>query len=99
MTLMLHATPAFTRRRFDDTSDAIARDLLEAASPLPPWASEPAWTEHHRWRYAQPERTLPEPALALRGCLVVGGDTFGGGRVEGAYLSGLAAAERIALGA
>ena len=80
----------------------VRRDRARPArsrEPAAPLASEPAWTEHHRWRYAQPERTLPEPALALRGCLVVGGDTFGGGRVEGAYLSGLAAAERIALGA
>ena len=94
LTLMLHATPAFTRRRYDDIPDAIARDLLSAASTLLPWVTDPDWTYHHRWRYAQPERTLPEPALALSEGLTVCGDAFGAGRVEGAYLSGLAAAEQ-----
>ncbi len=98
VTLMLHATPAFTRRRYDDTPDAIASALLSIASALVPWALDPRWTYHQRWRYAQPERTLPEPALAQDG-LVVCGDAFGDGRVEGAYLSGLAAAECVALGA
>ncbi len=99
VTLMLHATPSFTRRRYDDAPEAIARELLAAASTLLPWAMEPAWTHHHRWRYAQPERTLPEPALALWEGLVLCGDAFGNGRLEGAYLSGLAAAACIAPGA
>ena len=93
LTLMLHATPAFTRRRYDDVPDAIAGDLLSAASALLPWVTDPDWTYHHRWRYAQPERMLPEPALALSASLTVCGDAFGASRVEGAYLSGLAAAE------
>lgn len=99
LTLMLHATPAFTRRRYDDMPDAIAGDLLSAASALLPWVTDPDWTYHHRWRYAQPERTLPEPALALREGLTVCGDAFGASRVEGAYLSGLAAAEHVLTGA
>ena len=96
VTVVLHGTPAFTRRTFEWPADEVVAALLAAATPLLPWATTPAWTHHHRWRYARPERTLDGAALEVCDGLLVCGDAFGGGRVEGAYLSGLAAAQRIA---
>jgi renalase len=94
--LVLHSTPAFARSRFGDEPAAIVRDLLSAATPLVPWAERAMWTDHQRWRYALPERTFPSAALHLGEGLVLCGDAFGGGRIEGAYLSGLAAADAVA---
>ena len=49
-----------------------------------------------RWRYSGPVQAHPEPALTIAtrpGPLVLAGDGFGGSKVEGAFLSGLAAAD------
>lgn len=53
--------------------------------------------ELKRWRYAQPTALHGERYLISAGTLPVGfaGDGFGEARVEGAYLSGLAAAEAL----
>jgi predicted NAD/FAD-dependent oxidoreductase len=96
--LVLHATPAFTRRRYDDPPAAVVADLLRAASAVVPWAARPAWTDHQRWRYALAEAPHPERALRVADGLVLCGDGFGGdggGRLESAYLSGLAAAAAL----
>lgn len=95
-TVVLHATPSFTRRAFDAPAEQVVAHLLRAAEPILEWSGPPTWTLHHRWRYARPERSWPTPALDLGDGIVMGGDAFGDGRVEGAYLSGLAAAAAIA---
>lgn len=51
-----------------------------------------------RWRYAGPMEPYPEPCAVVAeqpGPLVVAGDGFGSSKVEGAFLSGLAAAEAV----
>lgn len=51
----------------------------------------------HRWLYAEPTRGLADPWLFARdpAPIVFCGDAFGGPRVEGAALSGLAAGWRV----
>ena len=56
----------------------------------------PASLTAHRWRFALPVNPLDEPCLfdsdrALAAC----GDWAGGPRVEGAFLSGCTAADRL----
>jgi hypothetical protein len=51
-----------------------------------------------RWRYSQVTRTHPDRCLVadLRVPLIFAGDAFGGPRVEGAILSGIAAGQTLA---
>lgn len=51
-----------------------------------------------RWRYSRPLLTYPERCMVanLDRPLVFAGDAFGGPRVEGAVLSGLAAGDKVA---
>jgi predicted NAD/FAD-dependent oxidoreductase len=95
--LTIHARADYSRMYFEASEADVTRPLLEAAAP---WIGERvAECQLHRWRYGRPvpgERPLylfsPYPAP-----LVIAGDAFGGPRVEGAFLSGLAGAEKIAL--
>jgi renalase len=50
-----------------------------------------------RWRYSRPLVTYPDPYLQAKFDVPIlfSGDAFGGPRVEGAYLSGIAAGEKI----
>jgi predicted NAD/FAD-dependent oxidoreductase len=91
--ITLHASPEYSRQQFEATPQSIAESLLREASP---WLSGQIldW-QVHKWRYSQPAHSHPERFLKVPGSpgLYFAGDSFGGPRVEGAVLSGLAAAE------
>jgi hypothetical protein len=97
------ATPAWTEAHLDDEPASVKAALQQAlaqavGAPLP-WQA--AWV--HRWRYAhapqhpahdvsaQGQPAWFDPALSL----AVAGDAPGGGGVEGAWRSGLAAARAL----
>ncbi|WP_017651416.1 NAD(P)/FAD-dependent oxidoreductase [Fortiea contorta] len=62
-----------------------------------PWLDSPNWLQVHRWRYAFPTIPWNETVLAAKTPLplVCCGDWCGGNLVEGAMVSGLAAATAI----
>jgi renalase len=89
----LHAGPEFSAQHWQTADDEVVEMLISAAAE---WLGDAV--EHyqiHRWRYSKPVWTHPEPYLALQdpAPLVFAGDAFAGPRVEGAALSGLAAAD------
>jgi hypothetical protein len=89
----IHATPAYSSSHWEDDRQEIGRRLLEAAAP---WlGSEVVEFQVHAWRYARPKVERDQPCLALNPSppLLIAGDAFGGPRVEGAALSGWAAAK------
>jgi hypothetical protein len=51
----------------------------------------------HRWRYSQPRSTWDIGALGVSGTppVVLAGEAFAGARIEGAFLSGVAASDLI----
>ena len=92
--LTIHARADFTRSYFDRV-EAVAPLLLEAAEP---WlGSEVLTWQLHRWKYSQPIVTCAGPCLysSEPAPLAFAGDAFGGPRIEGAFLSGMAAAKQL----
>ncbi len=91
----LHATHAFSLEHWDHDRQESGRALLDAASR---WIGTGIKTfQVHGWRYSKPMRVDDERCvLACQSPpLVLAGDAFAGPRVEGAALSGWAAAESI----
>jgi renalase len=91
----IHATPAFSLEHQEDDRHKMGQYLLEVAAP---WlGSEVAEFQVHTWRYARPMHERDHPYLRLNQspALLIAGDAFGGPRVEGAVLSGWAAAEAL----
>lgn len=91
----IHATAEFSRSRWDATDDEVLEELLAAASLDP--RARPGAMSIQRWRYARPSVEHPTRCLTIDGDapLVCAGDAFGGAKVEGAALSGAAAADAI----
>ena len=96
---VLQANPEWSAAYLEASADKVAKDLLEAfeavvARPLPPQRNVAA----HRWRYGQcsepdDRRMLFDPRIGLAVC----GDWLAGGRVEGAFLAGIRAADAICI--
>lgn len=91
--LTVHATAQFTRLHFDTASEAVTEIMTESVSRW--FVGRVREKQLHRWRYSQPINAHSERCL-VAGSLAVAGDAWGGPRIEGAFLSGLAAAAAIA---
>jgi renalase len=91
----IHATAAFSLEHWDRDRKDCGRELLHAAEVC----LGSAVTEYqvHGWRYSKPVRVEESPCLILSESppLVLAGDAFAGPRVEGAALSGWAAADAL----
>ncbi len=95
---VLHASPEWTAAHLEEeperVMDSLARELVRMTGlPTPSITLRDA----HRWRFSLPASKLYDGCLVDREKdLVLAGDAYFGGRIEGAYLSGLAAAEALA---
>ncbi len=93
--ITLHAGQTFSRQHFEDDPAEWAPKLLDAARPLLGAPVTAWWT--YRWPHATPVETYPERSLVSESpsLIAFAGDVFAGPRVEGAALSGLAAADAL----
>jgi renalase len=89
----IHATADFSRQHWDTDDETVIAALL-AASHLG-CAPLPGGTQVQRWRYARPITIHPARFLVAQDLphLLFAGDAFGAAKVEGAVLSGKAAAD------
>ena len=94
---VLHASTEWTEEHLDLSREEAGRKMVEAfAGAVGGVAAEESFVAAHLWRFALPVSPLPEPCLfdaEIRAAAC--GDWCGGPRVEGAFLSGRAAADRI----
>lgn len=93
--LTFHANPAWSAEHFDLELDEIHSRLLTLASP---WLGSAQIVESQpkKWRFATPRTTWPEACwVHPSGSLALAGDAFAGPKMEGAALSGLAAASAL----
>jgi predicted NAD/FAD-dependent oxidoreductase len=94
---VLHASPQWSSMHLEKSADEVRSLLLEAARELPLSQTFTVTSAvAHRWRYALARQPLSCGAIWLGSKnLVLAGDWCNGSRVEGAFLSGVAAAGRI----
>ena len=91
----VHGSPEFSNAHFESAVDEVAHLLLEEARP---WlGSDVIAHQLQRWRYSLPVHLHERRYLFTTdpGPVVFAGDAFAGPRVEGAALSGLAAAAAL----
>ncbi len=96
---VLHASAAWSRAHLEDDPESVAGALVaELARLQGATAVRAEYASAHRWRYALAGAPLDKGALwfGARG-LAIAGDWCAGSRIEGAFLSGLEAASRIAV--
>ncbi|MBA3372115.1 MAG: FAD-dependent oxidoreductase [Euzebyaceae bacterium] len=95
--LTVHAAADWSVAHDEDSDGPIAAALLALSAP---WTRD-AIVERAavaRWRHSRPVEPLRDRCLVVEGPagpLVLAGDAFGGAKVEGAALSGLAAAAQV----
>ncbi len=91
----LHATGEVSSGRWHDPDPGVLAALLDEGGR---WlGTDPVAAKLHRWRHARPAVLHPERCVAVDGRipLALAGDAFGEPRVEGAVLSGWAAAAAL----
>src|ERR671911_2286287 len=97
--ITIHAGPEWSRENFESEEVLVATSLLafaaeQLATDLPSRVLE---TSLVRWRYSWVTQPHPDPCFVASGDppLLFAGDAFGPSKVEGAALSGLAAADHL----
>jgi renalase len=97
LSLVLHSTSEFAHQYLDQKEQAVPILLQQAAQYLGDWVIQPVAYQVQGWRYALPTQVLGQTCLRtdMPGPLFWSGDWCGGPKVEGAFLSGLAAGEAI----
>ncbi len=93
-----HADPRWSEDHWHDPTDDVLDALVALAAPFLGQATV-VERQLKRWRFARPRTVWPERCWVAEGHdLVAAGDAFGGPKVEGAALSGLAAAGAVLAG-
>lgn len=101
--LVIHSRPRFALERRELPPESWSAELLwETAELLGPWALRPSWSQAHRWNSgrvradAQQRGVVAFETASGAAALVVGDAMGSDAGAEGAFFSGLAAAEQIA---
>ena len=93
--LTIHSTAGFATAHLESHRNDWTKHLADQAAPLVDARIVDA--VGHRWTYAEPQTTFDLGAMALGSGvpIVLAGEVFAGAKVEGAFLSGMAAANAV----
>jgi predicted NAD/FAD-dependent oxidoreductase len=93
--ITVHAGPEFSRKYWNMEDKTLIPTLFHTVSDWIPISYKECQIK--RWLYSQPKVVFEERTLFIAdpAPIAFAGDAFGGPRIEGAALSGIAAAERI----
>ncbi len=96
--ITIHGNPIFSQTHYNDTDEAILDKLLAALKNHLDQRALIQEVQLKKWRYALPTALYPERTLVAKNLppVAFAGDAFKEPRIEGAALSGLAAAKAIA---
>lgn len=94
----IHGSGDFSAKHFEEDRDQVARQLIDAAKPY--LGANVIDFQVHGWRYSKPIIVDESPCMLVSERtnlppLILAGDAFAGPRVEGAVLSGWAAAKSL----
>ncbi|MCU1394738.1 MAG: hypothetical protein JWM34_3166 [Ilumatobacteraceae bacterium] len=93
--LTVHANAEWSEAHWNDPADELVAALAVEAAAFIGSAGIVA-TQIKKWRFATPRRIWPDPCwVDPTGTLVLAGDAFAGPKIEGAVLSGFAAADAL----
>lgn len=95
--LTAHVNPQLSRLWYEAPKNELVGIFMQALRPFLTKTATVKAHHIHKWRYALPTVLHPERTLLAAGLppLAFAGDAFNGPRVEGAALSGLAAADAL----
>ncbi len=93
--LTIHSTPDFAVAHLDGDRDQWTDHLANRVAPI--LEGRVIEAVGHRWMYAEPRTTFDSGAIAFDTGprIVLAGEVFAGAKVEGAFLSGLAASDVV----
>ncbi len=93
--MTMNTSPQWSERFWDAPADEVEVALSELIAPFL-GSAQIVEQQVKKWRFATPRATWSTPCWSDSDFqIVVAGDAFGGPRVEGAFLSGVAASETI----
>lgn len=95
--ITIHAGPTYSADHYDTPDEELLATFQASLQPFLPTKVTVHAAQIKRWRYAVPTVTHPARYLQAQALppLYFGGDAFGGPRVEGAALSGVAIGRAI----
>jgi len=96
--VVIHSSPEFSGKNYGATEEVVVRQMLARAGEMA--GTDFCSPEDYflqRWRFAQPvaaRNTGLAPIFGEPAPLILAGESFAGGKIEGAWLSGRAAGRR-----
>ena len=87
-TVTIHASSAYSAKRFDDNVDEVAKDMLSSVNQYVN-SENIISSQTHRWRFSNATKRYEAHFYQIENqAIYLAGDGFGIGNVEGAFLSG-----------